>query len=408
MQEQNNLHQNVQKEVNSKSSTHPVIMYAVVSSKEDHIYDKRFLKKQVVVDEDHAWDQVYNSLFRRGPISPSLLNDDDIFEQLEKGLNEQEVEWIRDKRDALLDKAEASKLKRMQNNTIKQNRHPNVNSTNCEAELNQEYTDAGKRSAVSLKFKPERLSFENKTEKYFQASKIKEERIQTVRRMKEDILEKRRREIKLKIINREYRAKMFSTEMLDALSGTWIQQNCLNAIAHSITQKFELRRVTRERVLKLGRSIWWILRSVGMFMVRIKKARYKVAERKISHFVRIYWLKWLDKRKQKKAKIIYEFLKFTKYNRGKVDLKWMKYYNTISKVQKRVKAYLARRALRYAILNGRWNQIEHKYYRQSVKESDYVAGVHKNIVPIKIRKIYFREYLRFLRIDYIKGKFDRC
>jgi predicted transcriptional regulator len=111
--------------------------------------------------------------------------------------------------------------------------------------------------------------------------------------------------------------------------------------------------------------------------------------------------KWLKRRRLKKAKIIYEFLKFTKENSSKIDLKCMKFYNIISKIQKRVKAFLARRTLRYAVLNGRWNQIEAKYYHQSVIGDNGEEGFHKNIVPFSIRRIYFREYLRFLRIQYI-------
>lgn len=79
----------------------------------------------------------------------------------------------------------------------------------------------------------------------------------------------------------------------------------------------------------------------------------------------------------------------------------MKFYNIISKIQKRVKAFIARRTLRYAVLNGRWNQIEAKYYQQSIQADGKEEGAHKNIVPYAIRRIYFREYLRYLRIQYI-------
>jgi len=62
---------------------------------------------------------------------------------------------------------------------------------------------------------------------------------------------------------------------------------------------------------------------------------------------------------------------------NKVDLKCLKFYKTITKVQKRVKQFLTRRRLRYAILNNRWNEIEQKYFRKSVQGINENQGNHK-------------------------------
>lgn len=81
---------------------------------------------------------------------------------------------------------------------------------------------------------------------------------------------------------------------------------------------------------------------------------------------------------------------------------WLKFYKVISKVQTRVKQYLARRAIRYAILNNRWNNIERKYFRKSIKNTTDNEGNYKPMVPYDIRKLYFREYLRYYRIEHTR------
>mmetsp|Transcript_15041 Transcript_15041/g.13199 ORF Transcript_15041/g.13199 Transcript_15041/m.13199 type:complete len:132 (+) Transcript_15041:725-1120(+) len=86
-------------------------------------------------------------------------------------------------------------------------------------------------------------------------SECRDKRIKIVQKMKEKILNNRRREIKIKIRNREHRVKMFSSKVMDNVTDKWIQNSTLKAILQEITQKFELRRQTRERVLKIGKQV---------------------------------------------------------------------------------------------------------------------------------------------------------
>lgn len=64
--------------------------------------------------------------------------------------------------------------------------------------------------------------------------------------------------------------------------------------------------------MKLGKRVCWIVKSVGMFRVKIKQARERISKRKLNLFVKKHVYRWLKRRRLKKAKIIYEFLKFTK------------------------------------------------------------------------------------------------
>jgi hypothetical protein len=94
--------------------------------------------------------------------------------------------------------------------------------------------------------------------------------------MKERMLALKRREIHLKMKNREHRHKMLSSDMLESLSGAWVEYSLLAFFGNCLTQKFELRKATREKVMKLGRKICWIVKSVGMFRLRIKQARERI------------------------------------------------------------------------------------------------------------------------------------
>lgn len=48
---------------------------------------RKIVKQFKYIDEDDARLKVFNSLFKKGPINPGLLNDDYIFKGLENGLN---------------------------------------------------------------------------------------------------------------------------------------------------------------------------------------------------------------------------------------------------------------------------------------------------------------------------------
>lgn len=188
--------------------------------------------------------------------------------------------------------------------------------------------------------------------------------------------------------------------------------------------RFQLRKKTRYKVMKLGRVVCWTLKSVGMMIIRAKKARHTWATRKIQSFVRKFAYRWLEKRRVKARKMIYDFLKYRKgrvhiwlmsdtlENENKIDLKCVKYYNTMWRVQTRVKTYLARRKLRYAILDRQWDRVELNIMRKSKNKFDepeisnssklgkFVTFSIWYLVPWEIRKIYLQEYLRYQRITY--------
>ena len=75
------------------------------------------------------------------------------------------------------------------------------------------------------------------------------------------------------------------------------------------------------------------------------------------------------------------------------------------KCRNRVKQFLVRRFMLYAIMNYQWTKIERKFVKGNIiRLPKEFKGVFKPIVPIKIRKLYFREYLRWQRIQYFKQK----
>ena len=72
----------------------------------------------------------------------------------------------------------------------------------------------------------------------------------------------------------------------------------------------------------------------------------------------------------------------------------MKYYNVVSKVQQKIKKFLTRRALRYAIINNHWSKVERTMVLKTARRIASKEEV-KFLVPYDIRKIYIREYIRF-------------
>lgn len=173
-------------------------------------------------------------------------------------------------------------------------------------------------------------------------------------------------------------------------------------------------------MLKIGRTVCWTVKSVGMFLVRAKRVRHNLALRRLSFFAKRYGRKWVNRIKQKQLKTMYQFLDKSEKEGVDCDLvktfsnntlissedreeEMLKLYGIICRVQKRIKTFLTRRRLRYAILNGRWNEIEQKYFRKTLLSTKDESDVSKYVVPLELRKIYFREYLRFLRIEYFQA-----
>ncbi|CAI2386743.1 unnamed protein product [Moneuplotes crassus] len=239
-------------------------------------------------------------------------------------------------------------------------------------------------------------------ERNIKTSLSKDKRIQLVKNMKDKIFNAKRRKMKINIHRREHRAQLFNAESLRTQTHQYFQNTILTVMARDIALKFELRKLTRERVNKIGKRICWITKSIGHFKLLLKKVRCKIAANKIKFYAKRFVRRWIMKKEQKNARIIYEFLRYTKNNEGKIDLKRMKFYNTMVKVEKRVKQFISRRILRYAILNNRWSTIEAKYFRKGALGITDQFGNYKNIVPYEVRKAYFREYLRYLRIEYLK------
>lgn len=59
----------------------------------------------------------------------------------------------------------------------------------------------------------------------------------------------------------------------------------LQSSMQAISQKFTLRKENIIRAQILGRKICWILKAVGMFKLRAKKAKVTVAHRTIFRYV---------------------------------------------------------------------------------------------------------------------------
>ena len=77
-----------------------------------------------------------------------------------------------------------------------------------------------------------------------------------------------------------------------------------------------------------------------MFLVRLKKVRVKIANRRIEKFVRNSAYKWLEKQRANKRQIIFDFLKWNADNEGKVNMQCLKYFKSISKIQVMVRRFL--------------------------------------------------------------------
>ena len=107
----------------------------------------------------------------------SLLSlDKKIFEDLEEGLNKQEKQWIRDKRDKLLDIAERIKARRLQQKLESQDCGSNSSLINI-----NKFKDL---------YKSSRMTLSQQAEKIKEAGRSRDNRIRIVKRMKEEISSK--------------------------------------------------------------------------------------------------------------------------------------------------------------------------------------------------------------------------
>ncbi|CAI2386680.1 unnamed protein product [Moneuplotes crassus] len=396
--------------------------------------NKRIIDEPIYVEKSKAVDSVYSSLFRKGPVNIEYLKDDTIFEELENGLSNKELTWLSTKREQVIEKYMTKKEKCK---NLSQSHSLNIKTGNVESScrLTSSLTKrSGNKFMHDLTSNRSNLNSENQNssneyktkadpdvlrnistvsnnqrgkitsilERNTQTSMSKNDRIKIVKNMKDKLMNDKRMKIKSNIERREHRSRLFLPESIKIQTHQFYQNSILITFLHDIHSKFELRKQTRERVQKIGRKICWITKSLGAFKMLLKKVRYKIAANKIQYFARKFCRKWLKKREHQQAVIIYQFLKFNKDNEGKIDLKKMKFYNIMVKVEKRLKQYISRRRLRYAILNNRWNVIEAKYFRKGIYGITDQFGNYKNIVPYKVRRVYFCEYLRFLRIEYIK------
>ena len=103
-----------------------------------------------------------------------MLLDKKLFEDLEEGLEYEEKQWIRDKRDKLLDIAERIKIKRLQKKLEVQKHDSNCSLINIDLGCDQNKT--------------ERLTLSRRAERIKEAGRSRDYRIQVVKRMKEDIM----------------------------------------------------------------------------------------------------------------------------------------------------------------------------------------------------------------------------
>ena len=100
--------------------------------------------------------------------------------------------------------------------------------------------------------------------------------------------------------------------------------------------------------------------------------------------------------------MMHDFLKFKAENAGKIDLRCISYFNTISKLQKRIKRFLARRWLKYSIMNYQWTMYEKQLIKIKGIEKNHHSLEENKEYDLEVRKMYLREYLRWQRIRYQK------
>ena len=81
-----------------------------------------------------------------------------------------------------------------------------------------------------------------------------------------------------------------------AITGTWIEFLTFKSLCENVSRKFLIRKETRLRVMKIGRQICWILKSIGMFIIRLKKIREKIALMRIKRFVRKFVRFWIERK----------------------------------------------------------------------------------------------------------------
>mmetsp|Transcript_15041 Transcript_15041/g.13200 ORF Transcript_15041/g.13200 Transcript_15041/m.13200 type:complete len:97 (+) Transcript_15041:363-653(+) len=65
---------------------------------------RKIIKEEIVIDKDQALQSIYNSLFKKGRPNFEYLNDENIFQEMEDGLSNKEVTWLRQKRDQILER----------------------------------------------------------------------------------------------------------------------------------------------------------------------------------------------------------------------------------------------------------------------------------------------------------------
>lgn len=139
-----------------------------------------------------------------------------------------------------------------------------------------------------------------------------------------------------------------------------------------------------------------------MFLNRLRKIRVRIAERRIKEFIKNFWYRWLEKRRKVKSKIIYDFLKYKVQNQGKIEIKSMKYFKLMEKLQKRIRRFLIKRLIKYWIINHQWTIYEKEYQKSIGLHHPPQKSAEEKALEHQVRKLYMREYTKYAKLKYLK------
>ncbi|CAI2384786.1 unnamed protein product [Moneuplotes crassus] len=356
--------------------------------------NRKIIKIFKYINVDEAKSKFTKSLFDpKAPLDLDILTDEKIFIMLQDGLTDKQIQWIKKNRDILIEKA---KQKKARMNPLESSHSKSLEEIPSEEMISLNL----KQINPSQDFSEFRRS--NKLRKVKLKSQDKNIKIICANLEKERLMKEKRFSLEQKLREKEQNSVRFSVENIKHTTDMYITKTFLNVYLRSIDQKFRLKKRVMANTSKLGKRICWILKAVGMFLLKLRNIRIRIAKKKIENFVRRFCRRWLEKRREQKKKILYNFLKYKAVNQGKIELRSLKFYKTITKLQTMVRKFLVRRLLKYCIINYQWNIYEKEYLKAKGALNRIPQSQENKELETQIRKIYIREYLRWQRIRHHK------